>query len=106
MWRILQRRPTLNQAWMLATLLHPGLVTLTHSLTLALPETRVHAQGTGGRQLLQPQTITHEFNSLSRKFVTTHKSGAVAPGVASPLTRSSSQDVSDELPAGRKKFQL
>jgi hypothetical protein len=38
--------------------------------------------------------------------VTAHKIGAVAPGVASPLTRSSSQDVSDELPAGRKKFQL
>jgi hypothetical protein len=48
----------------------------------------------------------NKINDLKRKRVTAHKPGAVAPGVASALTRSSSQDVSDELPAGRKKFQL
>ena len=46
------------------------------------------------------------INGCAHRVVTAHKPGAVAPGVASPLTRSSSQDVSDELPAGRKKFQL
>src|SRR5229473_6728699 len=47
----------------------------------------------------------NKINKLRVSAVTAHKPGAVAPGVASPLTRSSSQDVSDELPAGRKKFQ-
>ena len=39
-------------------------------------------------------------------LVTAHKPGAIAPGAASPLTCSSSQDVGDDLPAGRNKFQL